>query len=107
MSKSEKNQKKWSYRFKELIVIGTSLGGPRALQTVLTGLSEIDAPIHCPAYAPGFTKSLATRLNSLCKIKVKEAEEEELIQKVVAYIAPGGFHLKMRKVGMSWAILLD
>ncbi|PRS36885.1 hypothetical protein C6W19_13670 [Bacillus sp. RJGP41] len=58
-----------------MIVIGTSTGGPRALQTVLTGLPvEIDAPIlivqHMP---PGFTKSLATRLNLFCKIKVREA----------------------------------
>lgn len=107
--KTEKNQKKWSHGYKKIIVIGTSTGGPRALQTVLAGLpEEVDAPIlivqHMP---PVFTKSLATRLNSLCKIKVKEAEEGELIQKGVAYIAPGGFHLKVRKVGMSWAILLD
>ncbi|MCU6599798.1 chemotaxis response regulator protein-glutamate methylesterase [Peribacillus frigoritolerans] len=106
---NEKNRRKWAYGYKKIIVIGTSTGGPRALQTVLTGLSEdIDAPIlivqHMP---PGFTKSLATRLNSLCKIKVKEAEEGELIQKGVAYIAPGGYHLKVRKVGMTWAILLD
>ncbi|MEY8753143.1 chemotaxis protein CheB [Peribacillus frigoritolerans] len=62
---------------------------------------------HCPAYAPRFHETLATRLNSLCKIKAKEAEKGELIQKGVAHIAPGGFHLKVRKVGMSWAILLD
>lgn len=69
---------------------------------------DIDAPILIVQHMPhGFTKSLATRLNSLCKIKVKEAEEGELIQKGVAYIAPGGYHLKVRKVGMSWAILLD
>lgn len=75
----------------------------------MTGLPEdIDAPILIVQHMPhGFTKSLATRLNSLCKIKVKEAEEGELIQKGVAYIAPGGYHLKVRKVGMSWAILLD
>ncbi|MGE7185220.1 protein-glutamate methylesterase/protein-glutamine glutaminase [Peribacillus sp. NPDC006672] len=108
-TKNEKNKKTWSYRNKKIIVIGTSTGGPRALQTVLTELPlDIDAPIlivqHMP---PGFTKSLATRLNSLCKIKVKEAEEGELIQKGVAYIAPGGFHLKVKKVGMSLAVLLD
>ncbi|AMM95435.1 chemotaxis protein CheY [Peribacillus simplex] len=107
--KKEKNNKTWSYRNRKIIVIGTSTGGPKALQTVLTELPlDIDASIlivqHMP---PGFTKSLATRLNSLCKIKVKEAEEGELIQKGVAYIAPGGFHLKVKKVGMSLAVLLD
>ncbi|MFD6207222.1 chemotaxis response regulator protein-glutamate methylesterase [Peribacillus sp. NPDC060253] len=109
MVKSEKNKKIWSNGYKKIIVIGTSTGGPKALQTVLTELPEdIEAPIlvvqHMP---PGFTKSLATRLDSLCKIQVKEAEEGELIQKGIAYIAPGGFHLKVRKVGMSWAVLLD
>lgn len=79
------------------------------MQTVLTGLpGDIDASIlvvqHMP---PGFTNSLASRLNSLCKIQVKEAEEGELIQKGIAYIAPGGFHLKVRKVGMNWVVHLD
>ncbi|PEJ35049.1 hypothetical protein CN689_06950 [Peribacillus butanolivorans] len=106
---NEKNKDKWFYWNKKIIVIGTSTGGPRALQTVLAGLPEtIDAPILVVQHMPsGFTKSLADRLNSLCRIQVKEAEDGELIQKGVAYIAPGGFHLKVRKVGMSIAILLD
>ncbi|MFD9624299.1 protein-glutamate methylesterase/protein-glutamine glutaminase [Peribacillus muralis] len=109
LGKYRKNEKKWSDGNKKIIVIGTSTGGPRALQTVLTGLpGDIDAPIlvvqHMP---PGFTSSLAARLNSLCKIQVKEAEEGEMIQKGLAYIAPGGFHLKVRKVGMNWVVHLD
>ncbi|KWW10936.1 MULTISPECIES: chemotaxis response regulator protein-glutamate methylesterase [Peribacillus] len=107
--KKQKNERNWSDGNDKVIVIGTSTGGPRALQTVLTGLpGDIDASIlvvqHMP---PGFTNSLASRLNSLCKIQVKEAEEGELIQKGIAYIAPGGFHLKVRKVGMNWVVHLD
>ena len=99
----------WAYGRGKIIVIGTSTGGPRALQTVLTELPQsIDAPIlvvqHMPA---GFTKSLADRLNSLCEINVKEAEDGELIQKGTAYIAPGGYHLKVKKVGKGLAIALD
>ncbi len=99
----------WAYGRKKIILIGTSTGGPRALQTVLTDLPQsIDAPIlvvqHMPA---GFTKSLAERLNSLCEINVKEAEDGELIQKGTAYIAPGGYHLKVKKVGKGLAIALD
>lgn len=99
----------WAYGRKKIIIIGTSTGGPRALQTVMTELPKsIDAPIlivqHMPA---GFTKSLADRLNSLCEINVKEAEDGELIQKGTAYIAPGGYHLKVKKVGKGLAILLD
>jgi two-component system, chemotaxis family, protein-glutamate methylesterase/glutaminase len=99
----------WEKTAKKVICIGTSTGGPRALQQVLTKLPDkIDAPLlivqHMP---PGFTKSLAIRLNSLSEIKVKEAEDGELIQKGVAYIAPGGFHLKLKQIGTSLAIHLD
>ncbi len=94
---------------KKIIAIGTSTGGPKALQTVLSTLPEtIDAPIlivqHMPA---GFTKSLAARLNSLAKITVKEAEDGEVVKKGVAYIAPGGYHLKIRSLGTTLAIHLD
>ncbi|MFJ8266394.1 chemotaxis response regulator protein-glutamate methylesterase [Peribacillus asahii] len=97
------------YRSKKIVLIGTSTGGPRALQTVLTNLPQsINAPIlvvqHMP---PGFTKSLAERLDSLCHIHVKEAEDGELIQEGTAYIAPGGFHLKVRKIGTGLAIVLE
>lgn len=99
----------WAYGRKKIIIVGTSTGGPRALQNVMSELPKsIDAPIlivqHMPA---GFTKSLAERLNSLCEINVKEAEEGELIQKGTAYIAPGGYHLKVKKVGKGLAIALD
>ncbi|XXM73539.1 protein-glutamate methylesterase/protein-glutamine glutaminase [Lysinibacillus sphaericus] len=82
-----------------LIMIGTSTGGPRALQHVLTNLpASLDAPVvivqHMP---PGFTKSLADRLNSLADIKVKEAEHGEQLEKATAYIAPGGFHMRIMK----------
>lgn len=82
-----------------IILIGTSTGGPRALQNVLTGLpSTLDAPVlivqHMP---PGFTKSLADRLDSLSSIRVKEAEHGEQLHKGTAYIAPGGFHMKIKQ----------
>lgn len=94
---------------KQFMVIGTSTGGPRALQQVLVSLPEnINVPIlivqHMPA---GFTKSLAERLNSLSAITVKEAENGELIEKNTAYIAPGGKHMKVARVGVSYAIRLD
>lgn len=94
---------------KKIVAIGTSTGGPKALTQVLTKLPEnINAPIlivqHMPA---GFTKSLAARLNSLSKIFVKEAEDGEIIKKGVAYIAPGGYHLKVRSIGTTVAIKLD
>lgn len=94
---------------KTFVIIGTSTGGPRALQEVLTRLPDsIGVPIlvvqHMP---PGFTKSLADRLNSLSGIQVKEAEDGELYDNGTAYIAPGGKHLKIVKKGMSYYVQLD
>ncbi|MEK5039530.1 protein-glutamate methylesterase/protein-glutamine glutaminase [Sporosarcina sp. FSL K6-3457] len=94
---------------KTFVIIGTSTGGPRALQEVLTGIpASIGVPIlvvqHMP---PGFTKSLADRLDGLCDIHVKEAEDGELLENGTAYIAPGGKHLKMKKNGMNYFVKLD
>lgn len=91
------------------VIIGTSTGGPRALQEVLTRLpATLPVPIlvvqHMP---PGFTKSLAQRLDGLSNIHVKEAEDGEPFQKGVAYIAPGGKHLKMRKCVNGYCAHLD
>ncbi len=104
-----KSKREWSNSSKKIILIGTSTGGPRALQEVITKLPEtINAPIlivqHMPA---GFTKSLAERLNNLSKITVKEAEHGEQLQNGTAYIAPGGWHLKLQKNAGNFVIQLD
>ncbi len=97
-------------RLKDKIVcIGTSTGGPRALQHVLPKLpKDIDAPIfivqHMP---PGFTNSLANRLNSMSFITVKEAENGEIVKKGTAYIAPGGSHMHVIQTGTSLVIKVD
>jgi two-component system, chemotaxis family, protein-glutamate methylesterase/glutaminase len=99
----------WSRNTKKLICIGTSTGGPRALQEVIASLPEnVQAPVlivqHMPA---GFTRSLANRLNVLSKITVKEAENGEILRKGTAYIAPGGFHLKVKAKGSVLFACLD
>lgn len=99
----------WSKTTKKVVLIGTSTGGPRALQEVITRLpKDIQAPVlivqHMPA---GFTKSLATRLHQISNINVKEAEHGDILQNGTAYIAPGGYHMKLRKVGTSYGIVLD
>lgn len=75
-----------------LVAIGTSTGGPVALQRVLTQLpASFPAPIvliqHMPA---AFTKAFAERLDKLCKIRVKEAEDGDLLRPGLALLAPGG-----------------
>lgn len=85
--------------FRHLVAIGTSTGGPRALQAVLTRLPEhFPAPIlvvqHMP---PKFTKSLADRLNQFSQIQVREASDNEELLAGVAYIAPGGWHMTVQE----------
>ncbi|RNA69575.1 protein-glutamate methylesterase/protein-glutamine glutaminase [Alteribacter keqinensis] len=93
----------------KIVAIGTSTGGPRALQTVLGNIPrDFPYPIlvvqHMP---PGFTKSLSERLDGQAQIKVKEAEHGEIIKRGIAYIAPGGYHLKVKKLGSSVVVHLD
>jgi two-component system chemotaxis response regulator CheB len=79
----------------QVVLIGTSTGGPVALQNVLTQLpSNFPLPIVLIQHMPAtFTPAFAERLNSLCRIKVKEAEDGEALFPGVAYLAPGGKQL--------------
>lgn len=84
---------------KTIIAIGTSTGGPKALQEVIPFIPEnVPAAVvivqHMP---PGFTKSLAERLNTLSSLFVKEAEDDEIVKPGFAYVAPGDFHMEVRK----------
>ncbi|MGS0673859.1 protein-glutamate methylesterase/protein-glutamine glutaminase [Shewanella sp. 125m-1] len=83
------------------LLIGTSTGGPVALQKVLTQLpANYPHPIlliqHMPA---AFTPTFATRLNSLCKIEVKEAESGDQLKPGCAYLAPGGMQMMLERGG--------
>jgi len=82
---------------RSLIAVGASTGGPRALQEVvpvIPGCLEGAVLIvqHMP---PEFTKSLAERLDTLSQIRVKEAENGEIIKSGYCYIAPGGLHMRV------------
>ncbi|MGG1661399.1 protein-glutamate methylesterase/protein-glutamine glutaminase [Brevibacillus sp. NRS-1366] len=83
-----------------LVVLGTSTGGPKALQTVLTQLpADFPAPIAIVQHMPaGFTKSLAQRLDSLSQIRVTEVTHGEILEPGTAYIAPGGHHFEVHQV---------
>lgn len=76
----------------DVLAIGTSTGGPVALQKVLAALpSNFKLPILLIQHMPGtFTKAFAERLNGLCKIRVKEASDGDILQPGCAYLAPGG-----------------
>jgi len=87
----------------DVLAIGTSTGGPVALQTVLTALpSNFKLPIVLIQHMPGsFTKAFAERLNQNCKISVKEAENGDILKAGCAYLAPGG---KQMMIGLNGKI---
>ena len=82
-----------------IVAIGTSTGGPRALQEVIPMFpADIPAAVLIVQHMPsGFTKSLAERLDSMSRIKVKEAENGDILTKGCAYIAPGGYQMIIDK----------
>lgn len=82
----------------QLVAIGTSTGGPVALQKVLTQLpATFPHPILLIQHMPAtFTPSFAERLNTQCAIKVKEAANGDQLNNGTAYLAPGGKQLIVR-----------
>ncbi|UZM14433.1 chemotaxis response regulator protein-glutamate methylesterase [Pseudomonas kielensis] len=76
----------------KLVAIGTSTGGPVALQRVLSQLpANFPAPIVLVQHMPAaFTKAFAERLDKLCRISVKEAEDGDILRPGLALLAPGG-----------------
>jgi len=95
-----KTRIKKSKEIRKIIAIGTSTGGPRALQDVIPQIpGDIPAAVlivqHMP---PGFTKSLAARLDSISQITVKEAEDGDIVQAGYAYIAPGDYHMTFERL---------
>ncbi|MCG9656095.1 MULTISPECIES: protein-glutamate methylesterase/protein-glutamine glutaminase [Vibrio] len=81
----------------QLTAIGTSTGGPVALQKILTKLPvNYPHPILLVQHMPAtFTAAFAARLNSLCQITVKEAADGDMLQPGVAYLAPGGMQMML------------
>ncbi|HEY5801907.1 MAG TPA: chemotaxis response regulator protein-glutamate methylesterase [Burkholderiaceae bacterium] len=92
----------------KLIIVGASTGGTEAIREFL-----MQMPSDCPGilitqHMPeGFTKSFAKRLDSLCKISVREAEGDERILPGHAYIAPGHSHLLLGRSGANYVTKLD
>ena len=94
---------------RKLVVLGCSTGGPKALQTVVAGLPRslpcgVLIVQHMP---PGFTKSLAERLNEISQISVKEAENHDMIKAGQVYIAPGNYHMTVTGSGREIVLNQD
>lgn len=94
---------------KKLVVIGTSTGGPKALQDIIPLIPRsIPAGILIVQHMPkGFTKSLADRLDSMSQITVREAVDGDEVQPGVALVAPGDFHMLLNKGSGKYTVKLN
>ena len=92
----------------EVVAIGSSTGGPAALQIILTRLPHnFSASVVISQHMPkGFTGPLAERLDHLSKLKIKEAEEGDVIEQGRVLICPGGYHMMFKKKGRECHVQL-
>ena len=88
-----------------VIAIGASTGGTQAIQEVLTHLPGNSPGIVIVQHMPEqFTASLAARLNQLCSLEVREARNNDSVMPGVALIAPGNYHVLLRRSGARFYV---
>ncbi len=91
-----------------IIAIGASTGGTEALRELLEVLPPNTPPIVITQHMPEqFTKSFADRLNELCQIGVKEATEGDSVIPGQALVAPGNYHMELRRSGARYYVTLN
>jgi len=95
-------------QLKQIVAIGTSTGGPKALDIVISALpSDFPYPVlvvqHMP---PKFTHSLAQRLDRSSRVKVVEATDNERLEGGTVYIAPGDYHMTVAQKANELRIAL-
>ena len=88
-----------------VIAIGASTGGTEAIAAVLSRLPASSPGIliaqHIP---PVFSRAFANRLNDLCAVQVKEAEDSDTLRPGLALVAPGDFHMLLRRSGGRYSV---
>ncbi|MCD8515014.1 MAG: chemotaxis response regulator protein-glutamate methylesterase [Burkholderiaceae bacterium] len=88
-----------------VVALGTSTGGTQALELVLTALPKVTPGIVIVQHMPEkFTAAFAQRLNGLCQIEVKEAENNDRVINSRALIAPGGKHMLLKRNGAQYHV---
>lgn len=88
-----------------IVAIGTSTGGTQALEAVLTALPRVCPGIVIVQHMPEkFTASFAARLDTLCQIEVREAQNGDRVMAGRALIAPGGRHMLLKRNGSQYHV---
>lgn len=91
-----------------LIAIGASTGGTEAIERILVGLPEATPPIVITQHIPaGFSRAFAQRLDNVCRISVREAVDGDRLRAGLALIAPGNFHMKVRRAADGYAVTVE
>jgi len=91
-----------------VIAIGASTGGTVAIQEILLQLSADMPPMVITQHIPaGFSLAFANRLNKLCNMEVREAVDGDTLHRGLVLVAPGDFHLLVRRAGTNYAIQLQ
>lgn len=92
---------------KKIIAIGSSTGGPEALQIILPMFLKNSPPILITQHMPSpYTAAFAKRLNTFCEIEVREAKDKDPVLPGVALIAPGDQHMLLQHNGKDFFIQL-
>jgi two-component system chemotaxis response regulator CheB len=90
-----------------IVCIGVSTGGTESLRDVLEKLPQRAPGILIVQHMPsGFTAAFAKRLNGLCEMQVKEAEDGDTVAQGCVYIAPGGRHMLLQRTGQRYHIAI-
>ena len=93
----------------DILLIGISTGGPQALKALIPQFpANFPVPIAMVLHMPvGYTELYARKLDEMSQLRVKEAEEGDVIESGTAYLAPAGRHLSFRKAGATVTAHLD
>jgi len=93
----------------DAVVIGASTGGPPMVEQILRDLPrDFRAPVAiCQHMPPGFTQAWAERLDSICRLRVKEARFGDVFEAGTAYVAPIGKHMRVQRENKHAALTLD
>ncbi len=94
-------------RVNGLLVIGASTGGTQAIEAVLTRMPADLPPTLIVQHMPAnFTAAFASRLNTVCPMRVVESQGNEQLERGTVYIAPGDYHLLLERQGLQLRTVL-